>query len=192
DPRLARFSERQFVDLSAFPRDHVEALSWQGQEHRIGFNPMALAKIKERLFALGLSPGSFRWPPRGRSDAEPYPGLAALDEGDAGIFFGRDADIAEHSAESDRLLGMLAAFLAAPSEGVDPYVLLTIRADSVQALLDRVAALGLETPKPLYLPPMSPAAYREVILRPAEVYSARVKHLAVEPQLVDALARDAT
>jgi hypothetical protein len=71
DPRLARFSERQFVDLSAFPRDHVEALTWQGQEHRIGFNPVALAKIKGRLSVLGISPGSFAWPPKDRPSADP-------------------------------------------------------------------------------------------------------------------------
>jgi TPR repeat protein len=332
DPRLARFAERQVVDLSEFPRDHVEALTWQGQDHRIGFNPLALAKIKARLSVLGISPGSFPWPPRDRPNAEPYPGLNAFDEDDAGIFFGRDADImaalteirlvrrrrsprlividaasgagkssflraglwprlkrdpdfaplailrpsqglitgpdgigrriapfferhqepraagsiyaplmaengraaqafaalmadavalatqvrrvgnpeapppapliaidqaeellaAEHSAESDRLLALLAAFLRAPPEGIDLYVLLTIRADSVQKLLDRVAALGLETPKALYLPPMSPAAYREVIIKPAEVYSARVKRLQIEPMLADALVRDAT
>jgi hypothetical protein len=93
DPRLARFSERQFVDLSAFPRDHVEALTWQGQDHRIGFNPAALAKIKRRLSVLGISPGSFAWPPKDRLNAEPYPGLSAFDEDDAGIFFGRNADI---------------------------------------------------------------------------------------------------
>jgi hypothetical protein len=69
DPRLVRFGERQLVDLSAFPRDHVEALSWQGQDHRIGFNPLALAKIKGRLSALGISPGSFPWPPRDRPNA---------------------------------------------------------------------------------------------------------------------------
>jgi uncharacterized protein len=333
DPRLARYSERQLVDLAAFPRDHVEALAWQGQEHRIGFNPAALARLKGRLTVLGISPGSFSWPPRDRPNAEPYPGLSAFDEDDAGIFFGRDADImaalteirlvrrrraprlividaasgagkssflraglwprlkrdpdfaplallrpsqglitgpdglgrrmapfferhqqprgagsiyaplmaedearaagafaalmaeavalatqarragnpeaappapliaidqaeemlaAEHAAESARFLAMLTAFLAAPPAGVDPYVLMTIRADSVQGLLDRVAELGLETPKALYLPPLSPAAYREVILRPAEVYSARVKRLAIEPLLADDVVRDAT
>jgi TPR repeat protein len=332
DVRLGRFGDRQVVDLSAFPRDHVEALTWQGKEHRIGFNPMALAKIKARLSTLGVSPGSFPWPPRDRPNAEPYPGLNAFGEDDAGIFFGRDADImaaltevrlvrrrrapriividaasgagkssflraglwprlrrdpdfaplailrpsqglitgpdglgrrvapfferhqrpraaggihaplvapdearatqafaellteavelatdarrvgnpdapppapliaidqaeemlaAGRSAESDRFLALLAAFLKEPPAGIDPYVLLTIRADSVQELLDRVAALGLETPKPLYLPPLSSAAYREVILRPAEVYSARVRRLEIEPMLADALVRDA-
>jgi hypothetical protein len=86
----------------------------------------------------------------------------------------------------------LAAVLRAPPEGVDPYVLVAIRADSVQSLLVRVAELGLEAPKPLYLPPLSTAAYREVVLRPAEVYSERVRALAVEPDLVQALVEDAT
>ena len=36
-------------------------------------------------------------------------------------------------AESDRFLEFLAAVLREPPEGVDPYVLITIRADSVEA-----------------------------------------------------------
>jgi WD40 repeat protein/tetratricopeptide (TPR) repeat protein len=331
-PLLARYTERQFVDLSAFPQDHVEGLEYEGRTYRVAFNPQALAAIKDRLDDLGIAPGSFAWPPKGRPKAAPYPGLAAFGEDDAGIFFGREADImsalaeirlvrrrrgprlividaasgsgkssflraglwprlrrdpdfaplailrpaqgvlsgpdglgrrlapwferhgrprapgtihtsvgavddaagaaalarliaeatelatetrraavpdakppalliaidqaeelfsSEHDAESRRLLSALSALLAEPPEGSDPYVLATIRADSVQSLLVRVAELGLETPKVLYLPPLSPAAYREVILRPAEVYSERVRRLAIEPALAQALVQDA-
>jgi hypothetical protein len=93
DPLLARYSERQFVDLSTFPQDHVEALTWKGQEYRVAFNVEALAKIGARLDELGVAPGAFTWPPKGATAPEPYPGLSAFDEDDAGIFFGRDADI---------------------------------------------------------------------------------------------------
>jgi len=34
-----------------------------------------------------------RWPPKDKPNADPFPGLAAFTEEDAGIFFGRDADI---------------------------------------------------------------------------------------------------
>src|SRR5262249_10983187 len=40
---------------------------------------------------LGIAPGSFSWTPR--RGAGPYPGLSAFTEEEAGIFFGRDADI---------------------------------------------------------------------------------------------------
>jgi WD40 repeat protein len=333
DPRLARYSERQFVDLSLFPQDHIEALEFGGRSHRVAFNPGELAKIKARLDDLGIAPGSFAWPPKERPNAEPYPGLSAFTEDDAGIFFGRDADImsalteirmarrrrsprvividaasgagkssflraglwprlrrdpdfaplailrpaqgiltgpdglarriapyfeqfgkiktpgsilaslaraetteavdvlrvlifeatelaaaprraaspdarapatliaidqgeelfsAENEAESRQFLELLASVLRAPLENVDIYLLVTIRADSVQSLLNCVAELGLETPKALYLPPLSPAAYRDVILKPAEIYSERVRRLSIEPALVSALIDDAT
>jgi hypothetical protein len=42
------------------------------------------------------------------------------------------------------------------------------------------------------LPPLSPTAYRDVITKPAEVYTGRVRRLVVEPALADKLALDAT
>ena len=292
-----------------------------------------LAAIKPRLEDLGGAPSSFAWPPKDKPNAEPYPGLSALGEDDAGIFFGRDADImsgltklqlvrrrgsprlfvieaasgagkssylraglwprlqrdrdfvplailrpaqgiltgpdglgfqlapwfsrygrpktpgainaavggagdagateafgaliaeataictasqramapdarppapliaidqgeelfaAEDAQESARFLQLLAGLLKVASDGVDPYVLITIRADSVERLLQRIAELGLEAPEPLYLLPLSPGAYRDVILRPAEVYTRNVRRLAIEPALADRLVADAT
>jgi hypothetical protein len=54
---------------------------------------IAPAAIKTRLEDLGVGPGSFAWPAKDKPNTEPYPGLSALGEDDAGIFFGRDADI---------------------------------------------------------------------------------------------------
>jgi hypothetical protein len=71
-------------------------------------------------------------------------------------------------------------------------VLITIRADSVERLLQRIDELGLEPPEPLYLLPLSPGAYRDVILRPAEVYTRNVTPLTIEPALADQLVADAT
>ena len=87
---------------------------------------------------------------------------------------------------------MLARLLKMASDGVDPYVLITIRADSVERLLQRIAELGLEAPEPLYLLPLSPGAYRDVIRRPAEVYTRNVRRLTIEPALADRLVADAT
>jgi formylglycine-generating enzyme required for sulfatase activity/class 3 adenylate cyclase len=294
---------------------------------------IAPAAIKTRLEDLGVAPGSFAWPAKDKPNAEPYPGLSALGEDDAGIFFGRDADImsgltklqlvrrrgsprlfviqaasgagkssylraglwprlqrdrdfaplailrpaqgiltgpdglgfqlapwfsrhgrpktpgainaavggardagraeafgaliaeatavctasqratapdarppapliaidqgeelfaAEDAQESAHFLQLLAGLLKVASDGVDPYVLITIRADSVERLLQRIAELGFEAPEPLYLLPLSPGAYRDVILKPAEVYTRNVRRLAIEPALADQLVADAT
>ncbi len=79
---------------------------------------------------------------------------------------------AENTAESQRLLEMLAEFLKEPPSDVDPYLLITIRADSVETLLQRWPAFGLEAPETQLLPPLSPAAYRDVIVKPVELYLA--------------------
>ena len=120
----------------------------------------------------------------GAPDARPPAPLIAIDQGE-------EMFAAENEVESRRFLEFLAALLREPPEGVDPYALITIRADSVESLLQRWPELGLETPRSLYLPPLSPAAYRDVILKPATVYSERVRRLVIEPALADALVRDA-
>lgn len=290
---------------------------------------IALAAIRPRLEDLGVAPGSFAWPAKDKPNVEPYPGLSALGDGDAGIFFGRDGDImsglaklqlvrrrgsprlliieaasgagkssylraglwprlkrnrdfvplailrpaqgiltgpdglgfqlapwfsrygrpktpgainaavggageassteafgaliAEATAvcaatapdagppapliaidqgeelfatedvqESARFLQLLADLLKLGSDGLDLYVLITIRADSVERLLQRIAELGLEAPESLYLLPLSPGAYRDVILKPAEVCSRNVRRLSIEPALADRLVADAT
>lgn len=331
DPRLGRWSDTQFVDLSAEPLVTMEALERDGRVYRdIKFNLAALQSIKARLEDLGIAPGSFAWQPVKEGEG-PYPGLAAFDEADAGIYFGREADImagltklrrmrkgrsprllvivaasgagkssylraglwprlkrdpdfapiailrpalgilsgpdgigqriapfferygkrkvpgdieialkaepqsavaaltgllteatqlatmarragnedarapapliaidqgeelfaAENAAESERFLELLASVLKEAVADLDPYVLITIRADSVEALLQRWPSLGLDAPEALYLPPLATSAYRDVIVRPAEVYSRQVRRLTLEPGLVHQLTHDA-
>jgi hypothetical protein len=96
-PRLAPWADRQIVDLSQQPTEPIEPFEHEGKVHRVGFSVVALASIKARLAELGIASGSFAWEPRKRLDGEytsPYPGLDAFDEYSAGIFFGREADIA--------------------------------------------------------------------------------------------------
>jgi formylglycine-generating enzyme required for sulfatase activity len=329
DPQLARYADRQFVDLSASPTERMDPIEHEGKVHRVEFNLSALASIKESLNRLGIAPESFAWKPKEGSG--PYPGLAAFGETDAGIFFGREAEImagvtklrmlrkrrvprllvvqaasgagkssflraglwprlsrdrdfaplailrpalgiltgpdglgrrfaawferhgttklpghihaqltqpgdaaavalvelvteaaalatierragdadarppapliaidqgeelfaAENVGESERFLQMLAQLLNDPPPEVDPYALLTIRADSVDAFLQRWSTLG-DTPETQFLSPLSPTAYRDVIVKPAEVYSRSVRRLSVEPPLLDALVSGAT
>src|SRR5215472_4501259 len=118
-------------------------------------------------------------------DARPPALLLAVDQGEE-LFAG------ENAAESERFLELLAAVFNDLPEDVDPYVLIAIRADSAEPLLRRWPALGLAAPETQLLPPLSPTAYRDVITKPAEVYTARVRRLVVEPALADKLAFDAT
>jgi hypothetical protein len=119
----------------------------------------------------------------GTPDARPPAPILAIDQGEELL-------APENAAESDRFLTMLVPLIKAPPADVDPYVLLTIRADSVEALWQRLPALGLDAPETLPLLPLAPDAYRDIILRPASVYSSRVRPITVEPELVAALARN--
>ena len=91
DTRLTRYADRQFVYLSREPSEAMPEVLYDGLRHQVHFHLPALASIKTRLTYLGIAPNSFAWKPDGQ--ASPYPGLSAYTEHDAGIFFGRDADI---------------------------------------------------------------------------------------------------
>ena len=103
DALLARYGDRPIVDLSSFPQDHIEALTWKEQDYRIGFNVEALSRIKARLQEVGIANDSFSWPARGGGQPAPYPGLSAFTEDDAGIFFGREAEIMAGMTEIRRM-----------------------------------------------------------------------------------------
>ena len=92
DRRLDGYKDRQIVDVSAPPQSHVETVQYRGNQYEVRFNDLALASIKEYLSKRGIMP-TISWPPADRSDADPFPGLSAFTEDDAGIFFGRDSDI---------------------------------------------------------------------------------------------------
>ena len=92
DPRLARYAERQFVDLSSEPTERMPPIERDGKLHRVELHMPALRAIQARLAHLGIAPDSFAWTPA-KPGAGPYPGLSAFTEDDAGIFFGREASI---------------------------------------------------------------------------------------------------
>jgi formylglycine-generating enzyme required for sulfatase activity len=93
DRRLGAYKDRQIVNLASAPQSHLETVEYRGETFEVHFNPHALFSIKSYLFKRGISANNFAWPPPDRPDASPYPGLTAFAEGDAGVFFGRDADI---------------------------------------------------------------------------------------------------
>jgi hypothetical protein len=86
DRRLDSYKDRQIVDLAAPPQTHVEAVDYRGEKNQVHFNPAGLARIKDFLAKRGITPDRFALPPQDRPDAQPFPGLSAFTEDDAGIF----------------------------------------------------------------------------------------------------------
>lgn len=93
DRRLDAYKDRQIVDVGAPPQSHVQTVQYRGNQCEVRFNDVALASVKDYLFKRGITPDHFAWPPADRPNADPFPGLSAFTEDDAGIFFGRDSDI---------------------------------------------------------------------------------------------------
>ncbi len=54
---------------------------------------VGLRRLLEALRALGIGAEHFPWPPPNDPDRAPYRGWVPLDEADAAVFFGRDAQI---------------------------------------------------------------------------------------------------
>ncbi len=99
---------------------------------------------------------------------------------------------AEDAAESERFLFLLASLMRAPPAGVEPFAVLTIRADSAAPLYQAIADQRLEMPETLPLLPLPQTSYRDVILKPIEVIAHRGQKLAIELALADRLVADAT
>lgn len=64
-----------------------------GQQAHVTFSKSGLAGLKAGLTKAGLDARFFAWPPENEPDRPPYRGLKPLEAEDAGIFFGRDAEI---------------------------------------------------------------------------------------------------
>jgi hypothetical protein len=62
-------------------------------------DPQAYRRLKEGLKRTGLDPTTFPFP----SDQRPYPGFSYLEEAQAAVFFGRDAQIVRGLDEIRRL-----------------------------------------------------------------------------------------
>lgn len=88
-------AEWQVCDLSA-PTDAVTFSVEQLPRvplTQVAFSAVALDALALGLTRAGLAPSTFEWPPESEPRRSPYPGLRALDEADAAVFFGRDAAI---------------------------------------------------------------------------------------------------
>lgn len=59
----------------------------------VHFSSERLDDLERGLRKAGLDPSTFVWPPPDDPRRAPYPGLRAMDEADAAVYFGRDAAI---------------------------------------------------------------------------------------------------
>jgi WD40 repeat protein len=91
--------EWQLCDLTEGRQKDQFKPSYKGKPYKIAFSSSGLARLKIGLGKAGLAAKTFPVD----LERSPYPGLKALGEGDAGIFFGRDADIVR---ALDELRGM--------------------------------------------------------------------------------------
>ena len=73
------------------------------EEKHVVYSKEGLRRLKRGLDKAGLDPRFFAWPPADEPGRAPYRGLRALDEADAGIFFGREAPVV---MAIDRLRGL--------------------------------------------------------------------------------------
>ena len=101
----------QVTDLVAGTNHRVfrATLPSSEEEQHISFSRAGLARLRAGLKKAGLDAREFSWPLEGTKDPTPYVGLRALGPDEAGLFFGRDADLVK---ALDRLRGLSEA--AAP------------------------------------------------------------------------------
>lgn len=133
-------SEWQIVDLATgSPRRSFDISDGDGtQSETVSFGEDGLQRLKIGLLHSGLDPKYFPWPPEHDPDRSPYRGLRALEEEDAGIFFGREGPIVDgldivrgqRNAAPPRMLVILGASGAGKSSFMRAGLLPRLRRDS--------------------------------------------------------------
>ena len=93
--------EWQRVDLFG-PGEKTDVLVDDGGPS-VTFLTEGLLRLKDEIIKKGIGAESFVWPPPGEEDRAPYRGWAPLEEVDAAVYFGRDAELVR---AWDKLRGM--------------------------------------------------------------------------------------
>ena len=90
----AHTSEWQYTDLFAdgLPDTDVETVAATGGAPVV-FAKAGLHRLREAIRGAGISADNFVWPPPAQPDRAPYRGWEPFEQLDAGVFFGRDAQI---------------------------------------------------------------------------------------------------
>ncbi|MFZ5504351.1 MAG: toll/interleukin-1 receptor domain-containing protein, partial [Pseudomonadota bacterium] len=104
----------------------------------VHFPAAGLEALARGLHKAGLDPSYFEWPPGTDPKRSPYPGLRALDDLDAAVFFGREATIVRaidqirqiRDRDTERLFVILGASGAGKSSFLRAGLLPRLRRDS--------------------------------------------------------------
>lgn len=90
-------AEWQIVDLTLGKQKRTFSVQQATDEfpNAVHLSEDGLLRLRSGLQSTGLDPKYFAWPPDSDVNRSPYRGLKALEESDAGIFFGRDGPIVE-------------------------------------------------------------------------------------------------
>jgi WD40 repeat protein len=83
-------SEWQYCDL--FGGENTVSVDI-GESEPVVFNADGLHRLMTAIEKAGVGVASFRWPPQGQPDRAPYRGWEPFENIDAGVFFGRDAEL---------------------------------------------------------------------------------------------------
>ncbi len=78
----------------------------------VRFNSAALRQLRRAIEGSGIGPENFVWPPSEHTRRAPYRGWVPFEDVDAGVFFGRDAAIAQGLDELRRMRFRLLATLS--------------------------------------------------------------------------------
>ena len=99
--------EWQWVDLfgggKALTEISLNGRHTPGDPNVVQFSTEGLRRLKDEIVGKGIGPETFVWPPPADPDRAPYRGWEPLDEYDAAVFFGRDAQLVRGL---DQLRGM--------------------------------------------------------------------------------------
>lgn len=90
-----------------------------GQGDPVEFATAGLYRLRDGIRGAGIGAASFVWPPPRDPDRAPYRGWEPLDEADAAVFFGRDAQIvrALDTVRGMRLSGVTSMFVVLGPSG---------------------------------------------------------------------------
>jgi WD40 repeat protein len=95
----------QWVDLFTegyAPETEIEIVH-EGNRETVAFLTDGLSRLKDELVKAGIGADTFPWPPANDPGRAPYRGWEPLEDVDAGVFFGRDAQLVRGL---DQLRGM--------------------------------------------------------------------------------------
>ncbi len=95
--------EWQRVDLFGGGETTPVEVTIDGATHTVHFRTDGLFRLRDGIRGAGISAQSFVWPPPRDPKRAPYRGWDPLDEVDAAVFFGRDAQIVAGLDELRRL-----------------------------------------------------------------------------------------